>query len=191
MAVNRTYKPMLDEFGLTYPQYLVLSTLWEQDGLAVSVIADRLSLEPSTYHATSETHGSRQGFFTRKRNPKDERQVIVSLTIKGRSLNEKTACLTLTLFWNESRPDAEEKRNRPSTARFGSSPRDGSESARSSRPLCDPLRTCADRHSPPHSNTVSAPSLSKVKFTDRSPAGRVRWRVPRGTVRNSPGLSTT
>jgi hypothetical protein len=48
IAVNRTYKPMLDGLGLTYPQYLVLSTLWEEDGLPVSAIADRLSLESST-----------------------------------------------------------------------------------------------------------------------------------------------
>ena len=97
MAVNRTYKPMLDELGLTYPQYLVLSTLWEQDGLAVSAIADRLALEPSTITPLVKRMES-AGFLTRKRNPKDERQVIVSLTIKGRSLNEKTACLTHALL---------------------------------------------------------------------------------------------
>lgn len=97
MAVNRTYKPMLDEFGLTYPQYLVLSTLWEQDGLAVSAIADRLSLESSTITPLVKRLEV-AGFLTRERNPKDERQVIVSLTRKGRSLNEKTACLTHALL---------------------------------------------------------------------------------------------
>ena len=55
IAVNRTYKPMLDALGLTYPQYLVLSTLWEQDGQSVSAIADRLSLESSTI-TVSYTH---------------------------------------------------------------------------------------------------------------------------------------
>ena len=97
MAVNRTYKPMLDQFGLTYPQYLVLSTLWEQGELAVSAIADRLSLESSTITPLVKRLES-AGFLTRERNPKDERQVIVSLTTKGRSLNEKTACLTETLL---------------------------------------------------------------------------------------------
>jgi DNA-binding MarR family transcriptional regulator len=97
IAVNRTYKPMLDSFGLTYPQYLVLSTLWEQDDLPVSAIADRLSLEPSTITPLVKRLES-AGFLTRQRNPKDERQVIVSLTAKGRSLNEKTACLTDTLL---------------------------------------------------------------------------------------------
>ena len=93
IAVNRTYKPMLDQLGLTYPQYLVLSTLWEQDGLAVSAIADRLSLESSTITPLVKRLEA-AGFLTRKRNARDERQVLVSLTIKGRSLEQKTACLT-------------------------------------------------------------------------------------------------
>lgn len=97
IAVNRTYKPMLDALGLTYPQYLVLSTLWEQDGLPVSGIADRLALEPSTITPLVKRLES-GGFVTRERNPKDERQVIVRLTEKGRPLYEKTACLTDTLL---------------------------------------------------------------------------------------------
>ena len=97
MAVNRTYKPMLDRLGLTYPQYLVLSTLWEQDELAVSAIAGRLSLESSTITPLVKRLES-AGFLSRERNPKDERQVIVSLTAKGRSLNERSACLTEKLL---------------------------------------------------------------------------------------------
>ena len=93
IAVNRTYKPMLDQLGLTYPQYLVLSTLWEQNGLAVSAIADRLSLESSTITPLVKRLEA-AGFLTRKRNAKDERQVLVSLTAKGHSLEQKTACLT-------------------------------------------------------------------------------------------------
>jgi DNA-binding MarR family transcriptional regulator len=97
IAVNRTYKPMLDGLGLTYPQYLVLSTLWEQDGLPISAIADRLSLESSTITPLVKRLES-AGFLTRLRNPKDERQVLVSLTAKGGSMKEKTACLTQTLL---------------------------------------------------------------------------------------------
>jgi DNA-binding MarR family transcriptional regulator len=97
IAVNRTYKPMLDALGLTYPQYLVLSTLWEQNGLPVSSIADRLSLESSTITPLVKRLEA-AGLLTRERNPKDERQVIVSLTAKGRSLNEETACLTDALL---------------------------------------------------------------------------------------------
>ena len=48
IAIHRAYKPMLDELGVTYTQYLVLSALWESDGLTITAIADRLALEPST-----------------------------------------------------------------------------------------------------------------------------------------------
>ena len=97
IAVNRLYKPMLDKLGLTYPQYLVLSTLWEQDGMPVSGIADRLSLDSSMITPLLKRLES-AGFVNRRRNPSDERQVIVSLTGKGRSLNLKTACLTDALL---------------------------------------------------------------------------------------------
>ncbi len=48
MAINRVYKPLLDKLGITYPQYLVLSVLWEEDGRSIGAIANRLDLEPST-----------------------------------------------------------------------------------------------------------------------------------------------
>jgi MarR family transcriptional regulator, organic hydroperoxide resistance regulator len=93
IAVNRAYKPLLDKLGLTYPQYLVLSTLWEKDGLTISAIAERLSLEPSTITPLVKRLEA-AGFLSRERNRKDERQVIVSLTPKGRPLNDESACLT-------------------------------------------------------------------------------------------------
>ena len=97
IAVNRAYKPMLDRLGLTYPQYLVLSTLWEGDGQTISAIADRLSLESSTVTPLVKRVEA-AGLVSRERNPKDERQVIVSLTAKGRDLDNRTACLTQTLL---------------------------------------------------------------------------------------------
>ncbi len=48
MAIQRAYKPLLDELGLTYPQYLVLNVLWRDDQQTVGVIADQLGLESST-----------------------------------------------------------------------------------------------------------------------------------------------
>ena len=85
MAINRTYKPMLDALGITYPQYLVLSTLWESEGQTITAIADRLSLEPSTITPLVKRL-EQAGLLTRQRNPEDERQVQVSLTSAGRSL---------------------------------------------------------------------------------------------------------
>ena len=45
IAINRLYKPMLDSLGVTYPQYLVLRTLWEEEGQTISAIADRLAID--------------------------------------------------------------------------------------------------------------------------------------------------
>ncbi|MGH6755517.1 MAG: MarR family winged helix-turn-helix transcriptional regulator [Bradyrhizobium sp.] len=98
IAVNRLYKPLLDELGITYPQYLVLSALWEQqDGLPVGGIASRLSLEPSTVTPLVKRL-EQAGLVTRQRNPSDERQVQVQLTQEGKALQEKTGCLTNRLL---------------------------------------------------------------------------------------------
>jgi DNA-binding MarR family transcriptional regulator len=97
IAINRLYKPMLDSLGVTYPQYLVLSTLWEQDGQTISAIADRLALEPSTITPLMKRLEA-AGFVSRQRNPDDERQVRVFLTAKAVALRQRAGCLTDTLL---------------------------------------------------------------------------------------------
>jgi DNA-binding MarR family transcriptional regulator len=97
IAINRTYKPLLDELGVTYPQYLVLTTLAEADGQTIGAIADRLALEPSTITPLVKRL-EQAGFVGRLRNPADERQVNVTLTEKGRALYAKSGCLTGTLL---------------------------------------------------------------------------------------------
>ena len=97
IAINRTYKPMLDALGITYPQYLVLSALWEADGQTIGAIADRLSLEPSTI-TPLVTRPEQAAFGGRLPNPADARQVQVRLTGKGRGLRAETACLTDALL---------------------------------------------------------------------------------------------
>ena len=96
MAIQRTYKPWLDELGVTYPQYLVLSALWEGDGQTITAIADRLALEPSSITPLVKRL-EQAGLLGRKRNPADERQVHVRLTDKGRNLRAETKRLTQTL----------------------------------------------------------------------------------------------
>jgi DNA-binding MarR family transcriptional regulator len=97
LAINRAYKPLLDQLGLTYPQYLVLHALWESDGLTITAIADRLALEPSTITPLVKRL-ELAGFLTRQRNPQDERQVQVRLTDKGRAMRDESACLGEALF---------------------------------------------------------------------------------------------
>lgn len=87
-ALNRAYKPLLDELGVTYPQYLVLLTLWAEDGQSVGSIGERLLLESSTLTPLLKRLEA-AGLIKRARNPKDERQVQVRLTPRGRRLREK------------------------------------------------------------------------------------------------------
>jgi DNA-binding MarR family transcriptional regulator len=99
IAINRLYKPMLDEFGITYPQYLVLSALWEGDGQTITAIADRLALEPSTITPLVKRLEV-AALVTRARNAEDERKVQVFLTAKGKGLRAETTCLTDALLRN-------------------------------------------------------------------------------------------
>jgi DNA-binding MarR family transcriptional regulator len=97
MAINRTYKPLLDEMGITYPQYLVLSVLGEQDGSTIGAIAQRLSLESSTITPPVKRL-EQAGLLRRQRSQVDERQVQVWLTDAGRALLIQSECLGQTLF---------------------------------------------------------------------------------------------
>jgi len=97
MAVGRAYKPLLDELGITYPQYLVLHALWEQDGRSVGAIAERLALESSTITPLVKRMEA-AGLVERRRNPDDERQVQVFLTAAGHALRARCGCLAERLL---------------------------------------------------------------------------------------------
>ena len=97
IAINRAYKPLLDSLGITYPQYLVLNALWEDDGRTITAIADRLSLEPSTITPLVKRL-EQAGLVDRRRNPEDERQVLVRLTRKGENLRADSGCLNARLL---------------------------------------------------------------------------------------------
>ncbi len=84
-AFTRAYKPLLDRFGLTYPQYLVLLALWQQDGMTVKRIGEEIGLDSGTLSPLLKRLEA-AGYVARQRDPGDERQVIVSLTDKGREL---------------------------------------------------------------------------------------------------------
>ncbi|WP_390893359.1 MarR family winged helix-turn-helix transcriptional regulator [Bosea rubneri] len=87
-AFNRAYRPFLAELGLTYPQYLVMLVLWEQDGQSVKAIGERLMLDSGTLTPLlKRLEGN--GLILRKRGREDERQVLVDLTETGRALRDK------------------------------------------------------------------------------------------------------
>jgi DNA-binding MarR family transcriptional regulator len=81
-AFNRTYKPLLDKFGLTYPLYLVLLALWQKDRMTVKGIGEELGLDSGTLSPLLKRLEA-AGFVSRIRDKSDERQVIVTLTPKG------------------------------------------------------------------------------------------------------------
>lgn len=84
-AMTRTYKPMLDKLGLTYPQYLVMLVLWEQDGVLVKDIGNLLYLDSGTLTPLLKRLET-AGLVERKRDKVDERQVRISLTAAGKAL---------------------------------------------------------------------------------------------------------
>lgn len=84
-AVGRSYAPLLEALGLTYPQYLAMLVLWEQDGIGVSDIGRRLFLDSGTLTPLLKRLEA-AGLIERRRNPADERQVRVALTARGNAL---------------------------------------------------------------------------------------------------------
>lgn len=87
-AFTRFYKPLLAPLGLTYPQYLVLLALWEQDGLPLKSIGEKLLLDSGTLTPLLRRM-EEAGFVVRARDADDERLVRVSLTTKGKRLRSK------------------------------------------------------------------------------------------------------
>jgi DNA-binding MarR family transcriptional regulator len=85
LAMTRLYKPLLAPLGLTYPQYLVMLALWEQDGRTVSALGESLQLDSGTLTPLLKRLEA-QGTLVRERDAADERRVIVSLTAAGRAL---------------------------------------------------------------------------------------------------------
>jgi DNA-binding MarR family transcriptional regulator len=94
LAYGRAYKPILDELGLTYTQWIIIVALWEADGQTVKSLGEKLFLESNTLTPILKKLES-EGYLQRRRDAADERQVIVSLTPAGRALREKGGQKTL------------------------------------------------------------------------------------------------
>ena len=87
-AMTKAYKPLLDALGLTYPQYLVMLVLWEQDAVPVKDIGARLYLDSGTLTPLLKRLET-AGLLARNRDLEDERHVRISLTPAGRALRER------------------------------------------------------------------------------------------------------
>ena len=91
-ALTGFYRPLLDELGITYPQYLVLLALWERDGVPVGALAERLRLDYGTLSPLLKRLQT-AGLISRERREDDERSVTVSLTEAGRALRVRADCI--------------------------------------------------------------------------------------------------
>ncbi|MFB9269413.1 MarR family winged helix-turn-helix transcriptional regulator [Bradyrhizobium erythrophlei] len=96
-AFNRVYKPLLDRLGLTYPQYLVMLTLWERDGVAVKDIGERLFLDSGTLTPLLKRLEAAE-LIKRTRSTADERQVLIALTPQGHALREKAKAVPQSIL---------------------------------------------------------------------------------------------
>ena len=90
LAMTRLYKPLLEKLGLTYPQYLVMLALWEDDGPTVSELGARLSLDSGTLTPLLKRLEA-SGHVARVRDVADERRVHIMLTSAGRKLKSRAA----------------------------------------------------------------------------------------------------
>jgi DNA-binding MarR family transcriptional regulator len=90
LAMTRLYKPLLDELNLTYPQYIAMLALWERDGLMVSELGERLSLDSGTLTPLLKRLEA-LGLVARIRDVQDERRVHITLTTAGRKLKARAA----------------------------------------------------------------------------------------------------
>ncbi|AFJ56615.1 MarR family transcriptional regulator [Pseudomonas sp. ICMP 19500] len=88
LLMTKVYKPLLQAIGLTYPQYLAMMVLWEEDELTVSEISSRLLTDPGSMTPLLKRLEA-EGLLNRTRSREDERVVVVKLTDAGRALQEK------------------------------------------------------------------------------------------------------
>jgi DNA-binding MarR family transcriptional regulator len=88
LAYGRAYRPILEELGVTYTQWIIIVALWEQDNQTVGGLGEKLFLESNTLTPILKKL-EELGFLSRRRDPADERQVLVSLTGAGRALRNK------------------------------------------------------------------------------------------------------
>jgi DNA-binding MarR family transcriptional regulator len=89
-SVTGLYRPLLEPLGLTYPQYLVMLVLWEQDGLSVRELGQRLQLDSGTLTPLLKRLQA-AGLVDRQRRTQDEREVEIRLTVAGLALRERAS----------------------------------------------------------------------------------------------------
>ncbi|MBT0570508.1 MarR family transcriptional regulator [Curvibacter sp. CHRR-16] len=106
LAMTKLYKPLLQALDVTYPQYLALLALWEQDGQSVSSLGEKLFLDSGTLTPLLKRM-EQAGLLQRQRSPADERRVTIHLTAAGQALKEKARSIPFCVFSATSCPLSE------------------------------------------------------------------------------------
>ncbi|UXH43592.1 MarR family winged helix-turn-helix transcriptional regulator [Rossellomorea vietnamensis] len=95
--ITKLYRSLLEEIGVTYPQYLALLVLWEEKTISVKELGRKLFLDSGTLTPMLKRMEA-NGLVERKRSSEDERSVIISLTDKGLEMKEKAECVPTRLL---------------------------------------------------------------------------------------------
>lgn len=103
LAMTKTYKPLLDALGLTYPQYLVMLVLWQQDNILVKDIGQRLFLDSGTLTPLLKRLEA-SSLIDRTRDEADERQVRITLTEAGRALRARAQAIPPKVICTTGQP---------------------------------------------------------------------------------------
>lgn len=103
LAMTKTYKPFLDKLGLTYPQYLVMLVLWQQDDVLVKSIGEKLFLDSGTLTPLLKRLEA-SSLIARTRDEADERQVRITLTREGRALKKKAQTIPYQVLCASGQP---------------------------------------------------------------------------------------
>lgn len=96
-AISRLYRPLLEQMGITYPQYLVLLSLWEGDQRTVKELGELLDLDSGTLTPLLKRMEANE-LIRRVRSTEDERVVMVLLTEKGLALKGEADCIPSALL---------------------------------------------------------------------------------------------
>ncbi|MDR6224368.1 MarR family winged helix-turn-helix transcriptional regulator [Desmospora profundinema] len=104
--ISRLYRPLLDELGLTYPQYVTLLALWEEGEVTVKELGSLLFLDSGTLTPMLKRMET-AGLIRRRRSSEDERKVLIGLTEEGEALKERVRCIPETLFQKSGVPAEE------------------------------------------------------------------------------------
>lgn len=97
LAMTQVYKPLLEEINLTYTQYLIMLVLWQNDGLGLKEIADKLFQKPGALTPVVKRMES-EGLLDRIRSKEDERYMQITLTEKGRNMKEQGLNINQCIF---------------------------------------------------------------------------------------------